>query len=119
MRFTPSPEDQALCDRFRPLLERERSDLETLLKQTASDSAPVELDQQSVGRLARMDSMQMQAMAQESARRRQVRLLRIKRTLQRIEDGEFGYCTECGDRINDGRLTADPTYHQCIKCAPR
>ncbi|PZO00306.1 MAG: hypothetical protein DCF30_09850 [Hyphomicrobiales bacterium] len=117
MERGPQPEDQALSEHFRLGLVQERIELEALLAQTASDSAPVELDQQSVGRLARMDAMQMQAMAQEAVRRRSTRLLRIKQALQRIDDGEFGSCTTCGELISIGRLTADPTYHRCIKCA--
>ncbi|MEL7171789.1 MAG: TraR/DksA family transcriptional regulator, partial [Pseudomonadota bacterium] len=38
--------------------------------ETAADRAPVTLDQQSVGRLSRMDAMQVQAMAAAQSRRR-------------------------------------------------
>ena len=78
---------------------------------------PVTLDQQSVGRIARMDAMQVQAMAKEAEARRKVRRQRILGALGRMEAGEFGFCTRCGERISDGRLTADPTSHQCVSCA--
>lgn len=42
---------------------------------------PVELDQQSVGRLSRMDAMQGQAMAIEAERRRKARLHQVEAAL--------------------------------------
>jgi DnaK suppressor protein len=77
----------------------------------------VQLDQQSVGRLARMDAMQQQAMASETQRRRQNRRVQLLQTLKRMDESEFGYCTNCGEEIPDGRLNIDPTFHLCVKCA--
>ncbi len=77
----------------------------------------VTLDQQSVGRLSRMDAMQQQAMAKAiSARRAQMRA-RLTAALKRIEDGEFGYCVQCGEDIAVARLRLDPTVPTCISCA--
>ncbi len=77
----------------------------------------VTLDQQSVGRLSRMDAMQQQAMAKAiSARRAQMRA-RLTAALKRIEDGEFGYCVQCGEDIAVARLHLDPTVPTCISCA--
>ena len=44
-------------------------------------------------------------------------LLRIAATLQRIEDGSYGKCTECGDEIDNARLEAYPYADECIECA--
>ena len=79
--------------------------------------APVTLDQQSVGRLSRMDAMQSQAMAQETARRRQLQIRKIDAALIRIEDGEYGYCATCGEAIQRGRLELDPAAATCVKHA--
>jgi DnaK suppressor protein len=114
-----SDEDRALCERYRQRLLREFDEITTMLEQSSANSAPVQLDQQSVGRLARMDAIQMQAMAQEAGRRYHTRKLRIERTLARMDEGEFGYCTDCGAPIGSGRLDVDPTFHQCIACASR
>ena len=75
------------------------------------------LDQQSVGRLSRMDAMQRQAMAQATQRRRNARAQRVKAALQRMEDGEFGFCQDCGDDIEKARLDLDPTVPTCVSCA--
>ena len=78
---------------------------------------PVELDQTRVGRLSRMDALQGQAMAQETARRRDNESARIRVALKRIEEGEYGYCLSCGELIASNRLALDPTATVCITCA--
>lgn len=106
-----------LVDRYRPRVERELDELSALIEQSADSAAPVQLDQQSVGRLSRMDAMQGQAMAEAAARRRVLHVARLKRTLARMDDGEFGFCTECGERIPDGRFDVDPANQLCVGCA--
>jgi len=41
----------------------------------------------------------------------------IEDALERIEDGTYGSCTECGARIPKTRLNAIPYTPYCIKCA--
>lgn len=93
---------------------------EQLIKeeQAGEDSIKtVELDQSKVGRLSRMDAMQSQAMAVESKRRREIRVIRIESALKRIEQDDFGYCTHCGMEIDGSRLGFDPAVLLCIDCA--
>jgi DnaK suppressor protein len=45
------------------------------------------------------------------------RLGMIEMALQRIEDGAYGQCEECGGVIAKTRLTALPYTPVCIKCA--
>jgi DnaK suppressor protein len=77
----------------------------------------VELDQTSVGRLSRMDALQVQAMSQESGRRRTIKLQHIAAALRRIDRGEYGYCLECEEEIAVQRLEFDPAATLCIECA--
>lgn len=81
------------------------------------ERATVVLDQQSVGRLSRMDAMQRQAMAQAGARRVEAERRRIRAALARIAEGEYGYCKECGEEIAAKRLAVDPTVPTCVSCA--
>ena len=76
----------------------------------------VELDQQAVGRLSRMDALQSQAMAQAQARRRQVERQRIRAALLRLAEGEYGWCIDCGEAIAPARLAADPAVPKCAEC---
>lgn len=41
---------------------------------------------------------------------------KIERTLQKIEDDDFGYCDSCGVEIGIRRLEARPTAELCIDC---
>jgi DnaK suppressor protein len=92
---------------------------ELLKAQETGDEAEktVELDQTRVGRLSRMDAMRAQAMSVETGRRRRHKLLQIAAALRRIEDDDFGYCQDCGEKIAPARLNIDPTVQLCISCA--
>ncbi|WP_394130432.1 RNA polymerase-binding protein DksA [Shewanella maritima] len=51
------------------------------------------------------------------ARDRERKLIKkIEKTLQKIEDDDFGYCDSCGIEIGIRRLEARPTADQCIDC---
>lgn len=41
---------------------------------------------------------------------------KIDESLQKIDDGEYGYCEECGIQIGVRRLEARPTATLCIDC---
>ncbi len=50
-------------------------------------------------------------------RDRERRLIRkIQSALQRIEDGTYGYCDDCGEDIGIPRLNARPMTKLCIAC---
>ncbi len=107
-------------------LEHFRRELTVLRDRLIEDSRAgeeateiVEADQSRMGRLARMDALQGQAMSIETRRRRKATLERVNHALRRIEDGEFGTCRECGESIAIGRLEADPTVALCVGCAGR
>jgi DnaK suppressor protein len=99
---------------------RLEEELEALRAASSSDEdarKPVELDQASVGRLSRMDAMQMQAMAQEKERRRQRRMRQIEAAIARLDEDDYGYCIGCGEDIAAKRLLSDPAATHCIQCS--
>lgn len=98
-------------------LKAEREQLREVSAGAAEERKPVELDQQSVGRLSRMDAMQVQAMAQAVEARRQGRLQRIEAALRRIDAGDYGYCVSCDTEIPVKRLEIDPATERCVDCA--
>jgi len=100
----------------RKLIEM-RDELERIAATGDASAAVVELDQARVGRLSRMDAMQVQAMAQASGQRREAMLREIATALKRIDDGSFGICQGCEEPINPKRLEVDPTVRLCIDCA--
>jgi len=104
-------------DAARKALEEKQDDLVRESELGAQARETVGLDQQSVGRLSRMDALQGQAMANAAERRRAVDLARIDAALRRIDDDEYGYCLDCGEKIAPRRLELDPAATHCIGCA--
>ncbi|MDJ0683974.1 MAG: TraR/DksA C4-type zinc finger protein [Alphaproteobacteria bacterium] len=102
---------------FERLLREQRAELAALRAGSKDSRAPVTLDQQSVGRLSRMDALQGQAMALEQDRRREESIVRIDAALARIESGDFGYCLSCDEPISQRRLMLDPANPVCVDCA--
>jgi len=102
---------ERLADRKAELLEQSAS--------TKDARAPVELDQQAVGRLSRMDAIQQQKLAEAAERSRKRDLVRIEMAERRLAEGEYGYCGECGEEIPDRRLAIDPMAEKCVNCAGR
>lgn len=107
----------SLRGRYRPLLVEELATLRAASASSSGDRRPVTLDQQSVGRLSRMDAMQQQAMAAAQEARRRGRIATLQAALSRIEGEGFGFCEDCGEVIGWRRLDLDPALRRCIACA--
>ncbi|MEM8743051.1 MAG: TraR/DksA C4-type zinc finger protein [Pseudomonadota bacterium] len=114
--LTQSPMDS---QKAKDILLTRRKELQELSAGSADARETVTLDQQSVGRLSRMDALQQQAMAQATERQRAAELIKIEQALERISEGDYGYCVECGEDIPVKRLEIDPAVAQCIRCAGR
>lgn len=82
-------------DELRKVLIARKEDLMRLRTQSSESRDAVELDQTRQGRLSRLDAMQQQEMAKETERRREIDLKRINAALERMEQGDFGYCVMC------------------------
>lgn len=104
-------------DDARTALLARQAELEEEDRMSAEGREPVTLQQDSVGRLSRMDAMQQQAMAQAQERRRAGERVRITAALKRLDEGEWGYCVSCGNEIASARLAHDPSVPTCINCA--
>ena len=111
------PTDTELRTRYKERLLAELEEIAEASRQTSADRDPVVLDQQSVGRLSRMDAMQGQAMAAAMQGRRDGRIKAIHAALERLEIDEFGWCDDCGDFIGLKRLDLDPVAQRCVGCA--
>lgn len=103
----------------RQQLQQRRDELQALSQDSAQSRAAVALDQQSVGRLSRMDALQQQAMAQATESRRREELRRVLVALRRLDEGDYGLCDVCGEDIAPGRLALDPACALCVACAQR
>ena len=111
------PDQKAVEAHLRPLIEQELAELRQQSDATREHRQPVELDQQSVGRLSRMDALQMQAMANAVEQRRRSRIVALDQALRRMNDGDYGYCVDCDEFIGEKRLEIDPAALKCVRCA--
>ena len=102
--------------RYRKLLEDVRAELQTSL--AASDEATDAVSpDRAIGRLTRQDAMLSQHMALEIKRRNEGRLSQIRLALERVDAGDYGYCTGCEEEIASARLNVRPEASTCISCA--
>ena len=90
--------------------------LEEALELKQESSKTVELDQQLMGRLSRMDALQHQAMAKAGKEVQQLRLQLVKQALRAVEEGTYGECRECGEFIPYKRLEVKPEAPFCLPC---
>jgi DnaK suppressor protein len=109
--------DDVILSDFRRLIQKKLAEIDKENTLGAESQQTVELDQQSVGRLSRMDALQAQAMARAHQVRRDGLRQALLQALLRIEEGEFGYCSDCGDLISYARLELNPALQLCIGCA--
>lgn len=112
----PSPIPPDLLAELRDELRSQLRRLERSMRTTDEASQPVELDQQAVGRLSRMDSLQNQHLTRNLQEREQVRYAALTRALERINEGIYGRCSRCGDPIPPGRLVIYPETEHCVPC---
>ncbi len=110
------PLTQAQITQLRTQLIAQREDLTELLHNADATTKPVTLDQQSVGRVSRIDAIQQQQMAIANQQQTSDRLKRIELALRRIDDASYGDCLECGEPIAYARLQAQPFASLCIDC---
>lgn len=116
--WIPMFDDQTLAA-FRTRLLQLREEVLALEKSSEEAGGTVHLDQARVGRLSRMDALQGQAMSLATRERRRIEVQKIDAALRRMEQGEYGYCVNCGEEIAMKRLELDPAAPLCIDCAGR
>ena len=90
-------------------LQRERARLERSLMDDAGPGG--------AGDAAADGGLALQAPAFES--RAQARHAAVVDALGRLEQGSYGRCATCGERIPYGRLLVMPDALHCIACGPR
>jgi DnaK suppressor protein len=106
---------KAELEKFRRLLEAKRREIIRRAQQTLdedmtldADDLPDEMDLAS--------SEYLQSFTFRLRGREKVFLEKIQKALDKIEEGAFGICEECGGSISLKRLEARPETTLCIRC---
>lgn len=90
--------------------------VEWQLKSAQEGSQPVVLDQQSFGRVSRIDAIQQQQMAVAGRQELQRQLKLILAAIKRIATEDYGFCLACGENIGFLRLQAQAYAPYCLPC---
>jgi DnaK suppressor protein len=112
---TPLRADQ--LEAIRGDLLRSLNKLERSLKIGSESAHPRDLEQDTVGRLSRIDALQNAGLTAKLQDRERAMLSQVVEALRRIEDGTYGACNGCGKGIPLERLMVFPETLACDKCA--
>ena len=107
---------QTQIDQLHQLLIAKQQELGRQMAGADASTKPVTLDQQSVGRVSRIDAIQQQQMSIANQQQTAQLVKRIELALQRIDNGEYGLCFQCEEPIAFARLQAQPFASLCIEC---
>ena len=110
----------AQIDELKQLLLARRAELQAQMEQNRANLAPAEKTAASVSqddnvRLAN----QMREVDSRLTAFDRAELARIDQALERMTDGSYGYCGECGCLIPFERLKAEPMTQHCVPCKSR
>ena len=107
--------NKAQLKKFRALLEEKRDEIVKKAKQTLdedmtldSNDLPDEMDLAS--------SEYLQSFTFRLRGREKAFLDKIQKAIDKIDNGTFGVCDDCGDKISVKRLEARPETTLCIRC---
>lgn len=107
--------DTAVQESFRTKIEARIRELEDSMESTKEDREAISPDK-SIGRLSRLDSMQMQQMALGMNNRMQEEARQLKEALKRIDNSRYGICEMCRQDIPMERLEFQLDATICVDC---
>ena len=107
--------DKKKLEYFKKRLESRQLDLRRMVTRTEQDGRTVDEDsaQDIADRAA--SSYTKEFLFHQSSNERQT-LQMVEGALNRIREGTFGECINCGNEINPKRLEAVPWTRYCIEC---
>ncbi len=101
--------DKATSDHFRKLFLEILSEEEVF--EGKLDAAALEGDEVDIVSTEKENQMDFRLKSRNA-----VYMKKIRKSLQKIDDGSFGECEDCGAEISFNRLVARPTADLCIHC---
>jgi DnaK suppressor protein len=64
--------------------------------------------------LALIDVIEDTGLAVADIKRQELEMMDM--ALKKLDDGTYGVCSECGQKIDEARLTEEPFVVYCVKC---
>jgi len=106
--------DKKALKEFKKLLEQQLDELVADAGKTASEMADEKTNFPDPTDRASLESDRNFELRIRDRERRLIG--KIREALQRIDDGEFGFCESCEEEIGAARLKARPVTTMCIDC---
>jgi DnaK suppressor protein len=101
--------------KFRESLEAKRNEIIQRARQTLDEDMTLDVNDLP-DEMDLASSEYLQSFTFRLRGRERMLLDKIQKALMRLEEGSFGECEECGDKISIKRLEARPETTLCIRC---
>jgi DnaK suppressor protein len=97
-------------------LEKERDELKLMLKGYEEEAKeflrePVSAPDEMADRYEYKEEIHLKREILEE------RMKKVEKALKKIDEGNYGFCEKCGQRIEETRLKIDPAVELCRSCA--
>ncbi len=103
--------------RFRPILVQREAELRALLRSALDANTEQASAQAGVSDFKDIADDQSRDIVDEAqADHAAVELEQVLSALRRVDDGTYGQCMDCGEPIDERRLTAMPAAAYCLAC---
>ena len=105
-----------LASRFSPILVQRESELRTMLQTDLEDSADADNGGEVTDFKDRAAELSQEAVEEAQGDQAAIELEQVRAALQRVAEGTYGLCTDCGEIIDERRLEALPASAHCVAC---
>jgi DnaK suppressor protein len=111
----PTTMNKTQLKKFRTLLEEKRDEIVRRAQQTLSEDMALDSnelpDEMDLASTEYLQSFTFRLRGREKSF-----LSKIQKAIEKIDQGDFGNCEECGEEISLKRLEARPETTLCIRC---
>jgi len=111
----PTTMNKTQLKKFRTLLEEKRDEIVKRAQQTLTEDMALDAselpDEMDLASTEYLQSFTFRLRGREKSF-----LSKIQKAIEKIDQGDFGNCEECGEEISLKRLEARPETSLCIRC---
>ncbi len=103
-------------DNFKKTLLEKKSELIQLLQKSQSYGREIDSESEAMDIVDKASSSYTKEFMFSRSNQERLFVQAIEEALDRIEDGSFGECSNCGETVNRKRLEAVPWAKLCLAC---
>ncbi len=103
-------------NQFKKTLEEKKLELVELLQKSQSYGREIDSESEAMDIVDKASSSYTKEFMFSRSNQERLFIQAIDEALERIEDGSFGECSNCGEIVNRKRLEAVPWAKLCLAC---